>query len=242
MKKGNTRSQGVLDARKPSHGLSHAHASTNVHTGDCHSIRLCQWRSTTYLVNETPISFQFPGRAPCRWDGATHSASLDVRPLAVAGIAGRRCKHRSVRPSLHDRSDVCRLWVRVRVRPNPNPRQIRRVPPPPRAPPRRGKPGSCASDLRIRGRFRLRAPRTPGPLAASRGPRVHPLPQPPCQPRARELLGVAAGGSFNPVLCLLARGCTHSTTAHGIGSRSSGCPRRHTQLYPLGPSGSARVR
>ena len=115
MKKGNTRSQGVLDARKPSHGLSHAHASTNVHycTGDCHSIRLCQWRSTTYLVNETPISFQFPGRAPCRWDGATHSASLDVRPLAVAGIAGRRCKHRSVRPSLHDRSDVCRLAART---------------------------------------------------------------------------------------------------------------------------------
>ena len=253
MKKGNTRSQAALDARRPSPGLSHAHASTNVHcTGDCHSIRMRQWRKRDTHLPSVPWTCAlslgrshpppFPGRAPCRWDGATHSASLDVRPLAVAGIAGRRCKHRSVRPSLHDRSDVCRLWVRVRVRPNPNPRQIRRVPPPPRAPPRRGKPGSCASDLRIRGRFRLRAPRTPGPLAASRGPRVHPLLQPPCQPRTRELLGVAAGGSFNPVLCLLARGCTHSTTAHGIGSRSSGCPRRHTQLYPLGPSGSARVR
>ena len=219
MKKGNTRSQAVLlvDARKPSPVLSHAHASTNVHcTGDCHSIRLCQWRKRdTHLLSVPWTSALSPGWShPSRFTGRAPTGSCWDR-----------------RPSLQ-----------APLRAPTSPRQIRTVPPPPRAPPRRGKPGCVRIEQRVRGRFRLRAPRTPGPLAASRGPRVHPLLQPPCQPRARELLGVAAGGSFNPVLCLLARGCTHSTTAHGIGSRSSGCPRRHTQLYPLGPSGSARVR
>ena len=153
MKKGNTRSQAALDARRPSPGLSHAHASTNVHcTGDCHSIRMRQWRKRDTHLPSVPWTCalslgrshtpRFPGRAPCRWDGATHLPSLDARPVAgteppislpwtralslgrihPSRFPGRaptgsrwdrrpsrrcqQCKHRSVRPPLHDRNTI----------------------------------------------------------------------------------------------------------------------------------------